>query len=317
MIGSDPPLKSTYVNNVIINEYACMVCVHNEQRGRDSVCVLITADEGDGPSLQDANHQWLNKPCLLVLRDGNTTKPGLGCDQIRPQFRSNASLDAPVRSGIGPCAQKTSEHPAKTVSQLEEGSCTVISKWGERCFGESSSPLVLSPAEAAWPGEELAEERKPHVLPSKEDSVIEEKELEETRLEQQEQFCSSEAMAAPSTLSHEEMSDGELQSHFKMTSSDGKDVTVSGGCQTGSRDGAMQDCTASPADPDNESQQSAVGILSKDRGAVLGEVAPVWVPDAQAQVCMKCGVKFTFTKRRHHCRACGKVRKHIYTDQGQ
>uniref|UniRef100_A0A3P8X160 Zinc finger FYVE-type containing 9 n=1 Tax=Cynoglossus semilaevis TaxID=244447 RepID=A0A3P8X160_CYNSE len=39
----------------------------------------------------------------------------------------------------------------------------------------------------------------------------------------------------------------------------------------------------------------------------LGEVAPVWVPDSQAPVCMKCDAKFTFTKRRHHCRACGKV----------
>ncbi|TMS20442.1 Zinc finger FYVE domain-containing protein 9 [Larimichthys crocea] len=49
----------------------------------------------------------------------------------------------------------------------------------------------------------------------------------------------------------------------------------------------MGDCAASPVDPDNESDLSPVGILSKDRGAVLGEVAPVWVPDAQAQVCMK------------------------------
>uniref|UniRef100_A0A3Q2ZET9 Zinc finger FYVE domain-containing protein 9-like n=1 Tax=Kryptolebias marmoratus TaxID=37003 RepID=A0A3Q2ZET9_KRYMA len=59
--------------------------------------------------------------------------------------------------------------------------------------------------------------------------------------------------------------------------------------------------------PDNESQMSPVGVLSKDGSTVLGDVAPVWVPDAEAQVCMKCGVKFTFTKRRHHCRACGKV----------
>lgn len=292
-----------------------MVCVHDGKRDRDSVCVIIIADEGDSPSLQDTNHQWLNKPCLLVLKDGNTEKPGLGCDQIRPQFQSNTSLEAPVRSSTGPCVQKTSEHPAKTASQLEEGSCTVISKWGESCFGESSSPLVLSPAEAAWPEEELAEEKKPQVLPSKEDSVIEEKELEETRLEQQGQSCSSEATAAPSTLSHEEVHDRELQSQFKMIRSDGRDVTASSESQTGSGEGAMLDGTASPVDPDNESQRSSVGILSNDRGTVLGEVAPVWVPDAQAQVCMKCGVKFTFTKRRHHCRACGKVRKHVYVEQ--
>ncbi|KAG5286898.1 hypothetical protein AALO_G00020130 [Alosa alosa] len=39
----------------------------------------------------------------------------------------------------------------------------------------------------------------------------------------------------------------------------------------------------------------------------LGHVAPVWVPDSKAPICMKCEIKFTFTKRRHHCRACGKV----------
>ena len=39
----------------------------------------------------------------------------------------------------------------------------------------------------------------------------------------------------------------------------------------------------------------------------LGKVAPIWVPDQQAPNCMQCEVRFTFTKRRHHCRACGQV----------
>jgi len=39
----------------------------------------------------------------------------------------------------------------------------------------------------------------------------------------------------------------------------------------------------------------------------LGKVAPVWVPDASAPRCMHCDCRFTFTRRRHHCRACGKV----------
>ncbi|MEQ2159358.1 hypothetical protein GOODEAATRI_022051, partial [Goodea atripinnis] len=39
----------------------------------------------------------------------------------------------------------------------------------------------------------------------------------------------------------------------------------------------------------------------------LGSRQPQWVPDAEAPNCMKCNQKFTFTKRRHHCRACGKV----------
>ncbi|KAM9358053.1 zinc finger FYVE domain-containing protein 9 [Symphorus nematophorus] len=259
----------------------------------------LETDEGDNPSLQDTKHHWLNRPCLLVLKDGDVSKPGLGCGQIRPESPSKTSSDTSVRSSFGLCEQKPSEHPAKTASpsQLEEGSCTVtaISTWGESCFGESSSPLMLSPTETVWPEEEEDEEedkKKAQVIPSKEDSVIEEKELEESRLEQQEQCCSSEETATP-----EETNGRELQSQFKTDSSK---------AQAASGEGAVGDCAASPVDPDNESQASPIGILSKDRGTVLGEVAPVWVPDAQAQVCMKCGVKFTFTKRRHHCRACGK-----------
>lgn len=60
--------------------------------------------------------------------------------------------------------------------------------------------------------------------------------------------------------------------------------------------------------PDNDLQAGQQGVLSRKPFSSLGEVAPVWVPDSQAPICMKCEVKFTFTKRRHHCRACGKVR---------
>jgi len=37
------------------------------------------------------------------------------------------------------------------------------------------------------------------------------------------------------------------------------------------------------------------------------QTPPSWVPDADAQHCMGCHEQFTFVKRRHHCRACGKV----------
>lgn len=289
-----------HTKSFIIHEHGVFKCVCLTERDTEtwSVYDVLITDEGDNPSLQDTKHHWLNRPCLLVLKDGDVSKPGLGCGQIRPESPSKTTSDVSVRGSFEPCEQKPSEHPAKTASpsQLEEGSCTVttISTWGE-----SSSPLVLSPAKAAWPedddGSAGEKKKEPQVLPSKEDSVVEEKELEESRLEQQEQSCSSEVTAA-----HEE-----LQSQFKMGSSDGGDETADSG------EGAMGDCAASPVDPDNES--SPVGILSKDRGTVLGEVAPVWIPDAQALVCMKCGVKFTFTKRRHHCRACGKVRKNMWS----
>ncbi|XP_075036210.1 zinc finger FYVE domain-containing protein 16 isoform X2 [Mixophyes fleayi] len=40
---------------------------------------------------------------------------------------------------------------------------------------------------------------------------------------------------------------------------------------------------------------------------VLGQRQPAWIPDSEAANCMNCSIRFTFTKRRHHCRACGKV----------
>ncbi|XP_030367348.1 zinc finger FYVE domain-containing protein 16 isoform X3 [Strigops habroptila] len=53
--------------------------------------------------------------------------------------------------------------------------------------------------------------------------------------------------------------------------------------------------------------QTSENVKSLKTPAVLSWKQPLWVPDSEAPNCMNCQVKFTFTKRRHHCRACGKV----------
>ncbi|NWQ79960.1 ZFY16 protein, partial [Columbina picui] len=53
--------------------------------------------------------------------------------------------------------------------------------------------------------------------------------------------------------------------------------------------------------------QTSENLESLKMSAALSRKQPLWVPDSEAPNCMNCQVKFTFTKRRHHCRACGKV----------
>ncbi|XP_076243285.1 smad anchor for receptor activation isoform X3 [Calliopsis andreniformis] len=64
------------------------------------------------------------------------------------------------------------------------------------------------------------------------------------------------------------------------------------------------------ADSMKEDQGSSPDVLDNslpESNSVLGKQPPFWVPDSYAQSCMLCDVKFTVLKRRHHCRACGKV----------
>ncbi|XP_042068943.1 zinc finger FYVE domain-containing protein 16 isoform X2 [Haplochromis burtoni] len=63
-----------------------------------------------------------------------------------------------------------------------------------------------------------------------------------------------------------------------------------------------------PPYPGEFTTDSAKAVSCKREGVEeLGNRQPAWVPDSEAPNCMKCNQKFTFTKRRHHCRACGKV----------
>ncbi|NXK53905.1 ZFY16 protein, partial [Chauna torquata] len=54
-------------------------------------------------------------------------------------------------------------------------------------------------------------------------------------------------------------------------------------------------------------RQASESIESLKTPPALLQKQPLWIPDSEAPNCMNCQAKFTFTKRRHHCRACGKV----------
>lgn len=63
---------------------------------------------------------------------------------------------------------------------------------------------------------------------------------------------------------------------------------------------------------DNIHRKSSFHVLKKEgsqssSSSELGREAPVWIPDQRVTMCQLCTSGFTFTHRRHHCRACGKV----------
>lgn len=64
-----------------------------------------------------------------------------------------------------------------------------------------------------------------------------------------------------------------------------------------------------PGDSSSEAggNQTSESSEARQAPAALSWKQPLWVPDSEAPNCMNCQAKFTFTKRRHHCRACGKV----------
>jgi len=70
---------------------------------------------------------------------------------------------------------------------------------------------------------------------------------------------------------------------------------------------------SSEAGPVVEEDRSVLSDVSDNSliecNTILGKQPPFWVPDSDAPSCMLCDVKFTVLKRRHHCRACGKVCK--------
>src|ERR1700761_7366137 len=57
---------------------------------------------------------------------------------------------------------------------------------------------------------------------------------------------------------------------------------------------------ALPYSPDVEPTASV------QRGKVDHFLPPIWVPDHKTQTCMRCTRPFSWRRRRHHCRLCGR-----------
>ena len=57
----------------------------------------------------------------------------------------------------------------------------------------------------------------------------------------------------------------------------------------------------------SDAASAQTAVAAADQTHVVGEAAPLWVPDERVTKCQLCHSAFTFTKRRHHCRACGKA----------
>uniref|UniRef100_I3KQ13 Zinc finger FYVE-type containing 9 n=1 Tax=Oreochromis niloticus TaxID=8128 RepID=I3KQ13_ORENI len=209
----------------------------------------------------------------------------------------------------------------------------------EQESGSSSKPQEVE--------ERVEEGISPSPVPSKEDSVTEEKEMEESKQESGEGGAGGSGCIQPKLnnrlqpvsipyggarpkqpvslkLQIPQPLSGQVQ-NLLGPSATNKNKNLENQCRKGtpsetSPTGTDQSAVSvngdgiihspsliPPESPDNDLQAGQQGALCRKPASSLGEVAPVWVPDSQAPVCMKCDVKFTFTKRRHHCRACGKV----------
>lgn len=160
---------------------------------------------------------------------------------------------------------------------MRQAVTATLSVWGERRFGYST--LKDS-------SESLLDERK--LRPGlKEDSVIEEKERAENEQEHLEAVLGRSGSPLEDTghqTESTEHSDPVLESCTERKNSVVETPVV-----------------------DFTGRKGSLCALPVQRCSSLGTTAPQWIPDSQAPACMKCGSKFSFTRRRHHCRACGKV----------
>lgn len=281
----------------------------------------------------------------------------------REDHKDDVSAGASQDSGQAEQTVNVDENPIERVQngvtvapscRVVEGNCTIVTVGAEvdkedRCDpeGQRETDLANGFEQASSGCKEGEEEGFPSApVTSKEDSVTEEKEMEESKQESNEggsvvpggqpnlnntqlQPVSvpyggarpkqpvSLKLQIPQTPVFQVQSQGppalgnnknQEKQKSRNASPENTQVSPDPSKEGLNGDGGAHSPLPVPSEsPDNDLQSGQRGALGRKSTNSLGEVAPVWVPDSQAPVCMKCDVKFTFTKRRHHCRACGKV----------
>lgn len=280
-----------------------------------------------------------------VLQDNCTEKLTANLKEEQVNILLNRERDVQVGcevevNGVYPPDEVGMESRCGPEGQLDQ--LLKVSSLSNGLEKESSSHSKLKEPE------EVEEGCSPSPVPSKEDSVTEEKEMEESKQENSDVGAVGSGSLQPKLhnnrlqpvsvpyggarpkqpvslkLQIPQLLLGQVQNQLgpaaisrnknqenqcrrstpSETTSNGTDQSAVGF----NGDGAVHSPPPMPSEsPDNDLQAGQQGTVCRKPVTSLGEVAPVWVPDSQAPVCMKCDVKFTFTKRRHHCRACGKV----------
>ncbi|XP_062869594.1 zinc finger FYVE domain-containing protein 9 [Trichomycterus rosablanca] len=170
---------------------------------------------------------------------------------------------------------------------MRQAVSATLSVWGERRLGYSTlndSREALLEDSCLKPG-------------LKEDSVVEEKELADGEKEEQEAVVGSSPSPPPALTQGNEAGPEHPPTHTQLSN-------LRSELSLGRR-GSVK--ISAPESESSEVRRGSLGSLLVQRCSSLGSTAPQWVPDSQAPVCMKCGSRFSFTRRRHHCRACGKV----------
>lgn len=228
-----------------------------------------------------------------------------GGDQEMPEDEEKSPTASPV----------TEEESVRILSDEQE--TTSNDQMNVDNFSQASTVEFadLKPPEATpvtAMGEEIASSFDSTESDSLSGRKLEEEEEQEVDKEQEEASLATDALETqeqrpqrPQTLDLNGCQAGSLTPSQEDTpENQTEDPQLGEGAAEGA--GAVAEAGVVPGEDDEESPiYEAVGY--SDPHANLGKVPPIWVPDNMAGQCMQCQQKFTMIKRRHHCRACGKV----------